>query len=98
MKNKSLDAKVIDIVRRIKSLSVMKTSLDKLISDNQSSVPVGPATAAAPAPKREEEKIEKVVVVNRMAAGNKKRAGVNVLTFLSTARAGLTIRQTRRSA
>jgi len=54
----------------------MKTSLDKLISDNQTSVPVVPAGPAVPAPKREEEKIEKVVV-NRMATGNKKRAGVN---------------------
>ena len=75
---------MIDIVKRIKSLSVMKTSLDKLISDNQSSVPASPAVPVVPAAsasKREEEKIEKVVVVNRMAAGNKKRAGVNFTNF-----------------
>jgi hypothetical protein len=30
-----LDNKVIDIVRRVKSLSVMKTSLDKLLADSK---------------------------------------------------------------
>ena len=45
-----LDNKVIDIVRRVKSLSVMKTSLDKLLDDSK-------------VPEETETKIEKEEVV-----------------------------------
>ena len=45
-----LDNKVIDIVRRVKSLSVMKTSLDKLLADSK-------------VPEETETKIEKEEVV-----------------------------------
>jgi hypothetical protein len=49
-----LDNKVIDIVRQVKSLSVMKTSLDKLLDDSK--VPEETET------EKEKEKEEVVVV------------------------------------